>query len=220
MKQEKTEESFPAAPEPVPASQAADTPKPLPEVLQPEPTSSTVLPLGNLRPRSDFVDKLVAMSQARAMGLRSQEVPDQAPSTFWQVFCNSCDKGLSDAHYHCGICDNGDYDLCEACVDNGKLCPGEGHWLIKRFVKDGKVVNSTTEKVAPTARGTTTKVPEVPGAFKSELFSQAPASTATRTCNNCVRGMLSPHFAVIVARLTSHSPSRESSCRMPRLLRL
>ncbi|TKA36344.1 hypothetical protein B0A54_13278 [Friedmanniomyces endolithicus] len=67
----------------------------------------------------------------------------------WSVFCNSCNASMDDSHFHCGICDGGDYDLCEKCVTAGKLCPGEGHWLIKRFIKDGKVINSTTERISP-----------------------------------------------------------------------
>ncbi|KAI6853948.1 hypothetical protein KC334_g22596, partial [Hortaea werneckii] len=67
----------------------------------------------------------------------------------WSVYCNACDKAMADAHFHCSICDGGDYDLCQDCVVSGKLCPGEGHWLIKRFIQDGKVVNSTTERISP-----------------------------------------------------------------------
>ena len=54
---------------------------------------------------------------------------------------------MADIHYHCSICDNGDYDLCESCVQSGKLCSGDGHWLIKRVIKNGQVFNSTTFKI-------------------------------------------------------------------------
>lgn len=176
----------------------ADGPKPLPEVLQLEPESK-VLPIGNTKPRNEFADNIIGMSQARASGMRMKEAQPQpetneTKSLFWQVYCNSCDKSLSDAHFHCGICDKGDYDLCEACVNNGKLCPGEDHWLIKRFIKNGRVVNSTTEKVAPSARPMESeKEPEVPGAFKSEIDSDSvkprlSPSVQSRTCNGCVRG--------------------------------
>jgi next-to-BRCA1 protein 1 len=50
--------------------------------------------------------------------------------------------------------------------------------LIKRFVKNGKVINSTTETIAPKAPATQPKptpaIPEDP--------------VATRTCNSCIQG--------------------------------
>ena len=100
---------------------------------------------------------------------------------------------MTDAHFHCSICDGGDYDLCEECVANGKLCPGEGHWLIKRFIKDGKVINSTTERISPRNAQPDTEpmVPELPaksvmpGAFGTEIKTLA-ENGPTRTCNNCV----------------------------------
>ena len=35
----------------------------------------------------------------------------QAPAAFWQIFCNNCDKPMTDAHFHCSLCDGGDFDL-------------------------------------------------------------------------------------------------------------
>ncbi|KAK2816764.1 hypothetical protein FQN49_008008, partial [Arthroderma sp. PD_2] len=65
------------------------------------------------------------------------------------IDCNHCNASVPNEHYHCSICENGDYDLCPECVGNGVLCPGGIHWLIKRSIIDGKVVNSTTEIVGP-----------------------------------------------------------------------
>ncbi|KAI9841035.1 MAG: hypothetical protein M1838_003797, partial [Thelocarpon superellum] len=76
---------------------------------------------------------------ANASGSRSQ----------YSVFCNACDAPIPDAHYHCSICDGGDFDLCRSCVDAGTLCADPGHWLIRRFIQDGRVINSTTERTAP-----------------------------------------------------------------------
>ncbi|KAI7475607.1 hypothetical protein KC351_g9985 [Hortaea werneckii] len=118
----------------------------------------------------------------------------------WSVYCNACDKAMADAHFHCSICDGGDYDLCQDCVVSGKLCPGEGHWLIKRSIQDGKVVNSTTERISP--RSTRVSKPikiedlvqspseekkEMPGSFADETktLTEEP-QISTRTCNSCV----------------------------------
>ena len=120
----------------------------------------------------------------------------------WSVYCNECDKAMADAHFHCSICDGGDYDLCEECVAGGKLCPGEGHWLIKRFIKEGKVINSTTERISPRSSRPskpikiedlvqkpvkTEEKKEMPGAFADDTKTLAEEPRiATRTCNSCV----------------------------------
>lgn len=137
--------------------------------------------------------------------VRSKELPK--PSTIlinsnghpWSVYCNECDKAMSDAHYHCSICDGGDYDLCEECVASGKLCLGEGHWLIKRFVKDGRVVSSTTERISPRSARPSKPIKiedlmhkpeekkEMPGSFADDTKTLAEQPRIpTRTCNSCV----------------------------------
>lgn len=113
----------------------------------------------------------------------------------WQVCCNNCDKAMPNEHYHCSTCDDGDYDLCVQCVtQKGISCPGDNHWLIKRSIQNGKVINSTTERLAPQPRAPV-KIEEktpVPGAFVPEL---APALAArVRTCNACVTQMEEHHF--------------------------
>jgi next-to-BRCA1 protein 1 len=126
----------------------------------------------------------------RDLAFRSREpaVTPVAPAQGqWSVYCNSCDAAMYNAHYHCSICDGGDYDLCEACISGGTLCPGEGHWLIKRTIQDGKVVTSTTERIGRKAETEKKIKKEVPGAFAEETKTLAEElSKPTRTCNNCV----------------------------------
>lgn len=93
---------------------------------------------------------------------------------------------MDDEHFHCSVCDNGDYDLCPACVDSGIHCPGDGHWMVKRFVKNGSVVNSTTQRIPPKVKATEPK--DIPGAFTDEKQSVTFEEEATRTCNSCVKG--------------------------------
>lgn len=138
----------------------------------------------------------------RELAFRSREQPLVALSVTsnghpWSVYCNACDVAMADAHFHCSICDGGDYDLCERCVAAGTLCPGDGHWLIKRFIRDGKVINSTTERLAPRTSPYKESFlkdvkPEIPGAFKEEVNTphitekQPSIPIPTRTCNSCV----------------------------------
>lgn len=111
-------------------------------------------------------------------------------STPWVVYCNNCNLAMKDEHYHCSICDQGDYDLCPTCVNDGVHCPGSGHWMVKRFVKDGNVVNSTTERVGPKSNTQTEQ--DMPGAYTEEKQPVPETVTKTeeptRTCNCCVQG--------------------------------
>lgn len=62
-------------------------------------------------------------------------VPSKLPvSPSSRLYCDNCDVTIlsSDAYYHCNICDDGDFDLCQRCLDKGVLCYGDGHRLIKR----------------------------------------------------------------------------------------
>jgi next to BRCA1 gene 1 protein len=148
--------------------------------------------------RADFFTELASLSRERDLALRMKEPPSLSPLYSWSVYCNNCDKPMANEHYHCSICDDGDYDLCSTCVDAGNHCPGERHWLIKRFVQNGKVINSTTEKIAPKPKMEVEAVPspklafeiepEIPGAFTEEKKIVPQVEEPTRTCNACVKG--------------------------------
>ncbi|KAF2125744.1 hypothetical protein P153DRAFT_434186 [Dothidotthia symphoricarpi CBS 119687] len=112
--------------------------------------------------------------------------PKPSACSSWVVYCNNCNHPMEDEHFHCGICDSGDYDLCPACVDLGIHCPGAGHWMVKRFVRDGCVINSTTQRMATKTK--TEEVKEVPGAFTDEKESVTyEDEEPSRTCNCCVK---------------------------------
>ena len=136
-----------------------------------------------------FLTKHSNISQKLDMIRNPQGRNFSIPGASFTICCNNCDKAISDAHWHCGICDQGDFDVCGECVGKGNLCEGQDHFLIKRFVQDGKVVASTTETIAPKK---TAKVEEkVPGAFTSELKREEPRDLPdlSRTCNSCVQGI-------------------------------
>ncbi len=112
----------------------------------------------------------------------------------YAVCCNSCDRTIPDAHYHCSTCDDGDFDLCQDCVGRGVTCKGTNHWLIKRFVKHGVIINSTTERLAPKpkakqASGVAPVAPErIIPVFNDFLYSNI------RTCNCCVQELPEADF--------------------------
>ncbi|KAK0727082.1 hypothetical protein B0T26DRAFT_737892 [Lasiosphaeria miniovina] len=120
----------------------------------------------------------------------------------YAVCCNTCERTIPDVHYHCSTCDDGDFDLCQECVGLGVTCHGNDHWLIKRFVKNGAVINSTTERIAPKSRAAKPPVTggdatHAPAAAASEriipIFNDFLYSSI-RTCNCCVQELPEVEF--------------------------
>ena len=51
-------------------------------------------------------------------------------------------------HFHCFICEGGDYNLCLSCKKSSKVCPGR-HKMVKRQLPiDSKTGGGTTKKNA------------------------------------------------------------------------
>ncbi|ROT35522.1 hypothetical protein SODALDRAFT_337495 [Sodiomyces alkalinus F11] len=92
---------------------------------------------------------------------KSVSLEQLPPHLTYAVCCNNCDKTVPGTHYHCATCDDGDFDLCQSCVDSGIVCHDQNHWLIKRTVKDGQVITSTTETIAPKPKPKPEVTPEV-----------------------------------------------------------
>ncbi|KAI1389745.1 uncharacterized protein F4822DRAFT_399540 [Hypoxylon trugodes] len=127
------------------------------------------------------------------------------PKRPFTVCCNSCDRAVPDAHFHCSICDDGDFDLCQECVNQGITCYGDGHWLIKRTIKDGEINYSTTyvNPKPPRPQAAKEAVKEVPAPTVSLPIRPAEGSNwATtwahshndRTCNSCVQDLPGENF--------------------------
>ena len=144
-----------------------------------------------LPPKNDStaVDDLSQITRALESMQQASARNCSVPSNSFTICCNNCDKPVPDAHWHCSICERGDFDLCQDCVDKGCLCDSGDHWLIKRFVKAGKVINSTTETIAP-KKGTKIEEKAIPGAFTSDIKREDTHESLdlSRTCNSCVGG--------------------------------
>jgi next-to-BRCA1 protein 1 len=111
------------------------------------------------------------------------------------VCCNHCEKPMPDAHYHCSTCDDGDFDLCIACVERGISCYSDEHWLIKRAITDGHIVTSTTEKVAPKQKGKKEPVSVKIEKAEPHIATQVWAQLGNlRTCNQCIMEMPEKEF--------------------------
>ncbi len=106
--------------------------------------------------------------------------PDLLSGAFC-IDCNNCGKSIPDEHYHCGVCDDGDFDLCSSCIAADVTCDGEGHWLIKRRIQNGVLVSSVTERIAP-------KKWQEGKALEYEKENTDTTQYAPRTCNSCING--------------------------------
>lgn len=106
--------------------------------------------------------------------------PDLLTSAFC-IDCNNCGNSIPGEHYHCGICDDGDFDLCSACIAADVTCDGEGHWLIKRRIQGGILVSSVTETIAP-------KKWQEEKVLENEKEDTHATQYAPRTCNSCING--------------------------------
>jgi len=114
------------------------------------------------------------------------------------VCCNSCDRTIPNVHYHCGTCDDGDFDLCLDCINMGITCYGSDHWMIKRFVKDNTLVNSHTERLPPKPITIKKPVPATEVTYVARATPVVPipiidlrpaeVQVNVRTCNNCISG--------------------------------
>jgi hypothetical protein len=109
----------------------------------------------------------------------------------FSIDCNSCNKSIPNEHYHCSICEKGDFDLCQKCIDNGTTCNGDDHWLIKRFIRNGIIIPSVTETCAPRKAKQEKPSMHIPGIADYE----------ERTCNSCL-------IRKITLRAASYSSNR------------
>lgn len=136
-----------------------------------------------------------ALSAPEPVPASSQEsIPELARPRPFTVCCNSCDKAVPNAHYHCSSCDDGDFDLCVDCVDRGITCYDDGHWLIKRTIENGLLTYSTTQ-VVPRSSRSPTNSEKMPDAEPKPL--QEPCMAA---CERSLKSPLAPPAAEKVVR--------------------
>ncbi|EGX95880.1 ZZ type zinc finger domain protein [Cordyceps militaris CM01] len=228
-------------PEPVTVEQSTEpVPATKPEPQQPTSPSQISLPLRTSGPsmskqydpvllakaadlvadreelRKDFESRLSCLMSRQSLNpsvLDASITPQDQPATaIYAVCCNICDRSIPDAHYHCSTCDDGDFDLCQSCIDLGITCQSDNHWLIKRSIVDGVIVKSSTEKISPKPKPQAVKEePEItPVSFVNCVLPPSPlaafpppAIPATptwapfgpmRTCNTCLTELPDAQF--------------------------
>ncbi|KAL8720513.1 MAG: hypothetical protein Q9225_002635 [Loekoesia sp. 1 TL-2023] len=149
--------------------------------------------------RQDLIPELASNTVNCSKSLKSVAAEPKLSNagSSYTICCNKCEEIIPTAHWHCSTCNDGDYDLCGSCVENGLLCESEDHWLIKRTIKDGEIINSTTETIAPK---TAAKVEseqdgsKVPTPQNDKSPCQVPRGLSMdRICNSCVEGLKHGH---------------------------
>lgn len=198
------------------AAAAAPTPSaPAPVVTPTTPVSVTSVPVASsptcqsipitrgAAARDRWYAELANLTEERRAALRAnRHCPGaslQAHMNNYSVYCNSCNVPIPDMHYHCDVCDSGDYDLCQGCMDKGVSCAGENHWMIKRFVKNGRVINSVTkthpQRASPSneSKATLVQVEEPKEVVVGSI----------RTCNSCIQGRFNDSLFFIFANIIS-----------------
>ncbi|KKK12186.1 hypothetical protein AOCH_005185 [Aspergillus ochraceoroseus] len=164
-------------------------------IMLPESTENSAVPQPEPQP-SSATESTEAKPSFRefVLGPDNPNIPILSHSSLTGIFCidcNHCGRSIPNEHYHCSICADGDYDLCPQCVDSGVTCPSEDHWLIRRFVKDGIVTNSTTETVAPRKIQTHQEkkpLPEQVPESAPEPIPELPVDH-DRICNGCLTAL-------------------------------
>ncbi|RMD41000.1 hypothetical protein DV735_g4126, partial [Chaetothyriales sp. CBS 134920] len=141
---------------------------------------------GAFSSNDSFIDP-APRSAPRSVQLSQPTLPsfhDFSTGTF-TIDCNHCGESVPNEHFHCSICDKGDFDLCQACVDSGITCDGDGHWLIKRTIQNGFIMASVTD-TCPRRKTQKTELAEAPTSSSND--------EGERTCNCCINQLPASDF--------------------------
>ncbi|RDW87167.1 ZZ type zinc finger domain protein [Aspergillus mulundensis] len=103
------------------------------------------------------------------------------------IDCDHCGRAIPSEHYHCNTCSDGDFDLCPQCIESGVNCEGEDHWLVRRFMKDGIITNSTTKTLASHKIRTQDELEAQPALEEAPEPVEKIATSRERICNNCLK---------------------------------
>jgi ankyrin repeat protein len=97
------------------------------------------------RGNSNVVKLLLQNHEENGINIRDENVDITTPPTAdhrGRIICDICISSIPnvDIHYHCGICSDGDFDICQECFASRAFCLDQSHKLIKLMVKDGTLV--------------------------------------------------------------------------------
>jgi ankyrin repeat protein len=97
------------------------------------------------RGNSDVVKLLLENYEKNGIVIRGVNVDIATPPAAdhpSRILCDICMFSIPniDIHHHCGICDGGDFDVCQECIASGAFCLDQSHKLFRRTVKNATLV--------------------------------------------------------------------------------
>jgi len=98
------------------------------------PSKDGLTPLARARKTSQT--EIISILKTGPVPQEDDKVQSAKPG---QIRCDSCDKSIPDKdfHYHCSVCNGGNFDICQDCADRGLNCNNVQHDFIKRRVYEG-----------------------------------------------------------------------------------
>lgn len=93
----------------------------------------------------ELLDKLRTISQTKLNIMITSRPEDE--NTAKLVMCSRCGKVPLKLYHHCDICDGGDYDLCQSCVNKGLHCLDQSHQLIQPMDEVSVDIEPTDEEI-------------------------------------------------------------------------
>lgn len=137
---------------------------------QKEAVGDPLLPIS-----APLTEKEIANSVARRQRSHHCELISTLHNQYLAIQCDNCDGFILNEHYHCNTCNDGSFDLCLECVNNGVACKVPCHWLIKRAVTACGSINRNS-----------VIVPQQESEQQKVVCQSPPAMV--RTCNACFKG--------------------------------
>lgn len=65
------------------------------------------------------------------------------------IICDICQVGRLSRFYHCSVCDDGNYDICERCFEKGGWCSSQEHSMVEHVADGEPVFNKVHHWKAP-----------------------------------------------------------------------
>jgi ankyrin repeat protein len=77
---------------------------------------------------------------------KEQEASPRVSNNPPRLECDVCTSSIPTIarHYHCNLCNSGDWDVCEDCRNMGATCMEAAHTLVERTMLDGTWVDVTS----------------------------------------------------------------------------
>lgn len=95
--------------------------------------------------RFELLDKLRSLSPTKLNIMITCRPEDEY--TAQMIMCSNCGKLPLQLYHHCDICDGGDFDLCQGCVDKHIHCYVQSHQLVQPMEEVSVNIEPTDEDI-------------------------------------------------------------------------